>query len=46
MLPPIMAKLSAFEHFGNYEHFGVSSLTGKRGKEDNDTTIKSHGIWF
>ena len=44
MLPPIMAKLSVFEHFGNYEHFGVPSLTGKRGKGDNDATIKDHFI--
>ena len=42
MLLPVMAKLSAV--VGNYEHFGVSSLMGKRGKGDNDATIKDHFI--
>ena len=39
---PIMAKLFKFRMC---EHLGVSALTGKRVKEDNDSAIKEHHLF-
>ena len=39
-----MAKLSAILKFRKGEHLGVSALTGKRVREDNDSAIKEYHL--
>ena len=41
---PIMGKLSAILK-SVWEHLGVSALTGKRVKGDNDSAIKEHHVF-
>ena len=39
-----MAKLSAILKFRKGEHLGVSTLTGKRVRGDNDSAIKEYHL--